>query len=214
MSNFGPEPAESITERLVRAGLDGDSARFGELYERLAPAVFAWARLRIPVQFRVQIEPDDVLQEAWIRAYRAFDSFDPGRGPFRPWLFQVAKHALLDMVRKAQGRRPKKGEGDSVTKPRRPKIFLDGATGDGFLGQVAGDDSTDPVDLAAWTEFHETVQNLSEKYREVFDLVYYQGLTQQEVADTIGVNVRTVKRYWLSARLELVRKLGGRMPKI
>ena len=158
----------------------------------------------------------DVWHEAFFKLHKALDEIFPATP--REFFGLAARNirwTLLDMVRKAQGRKPKEDAGDSAAKPpRRPKTFLDGGAGDGILGQVADGDSIDPVDLVAWTEFHEAVQGLTKKYREVFDLVYYQGLTQQKVADTIGINVRTVKRYWLSAKLELVRKLDGRMPNI
>jgi RNA polymerase sigma-70 factor (ECF subfamily) len=48
--------------------------------------------------------------------------------------------------------------------------------------------------------------------REVFDLLWYQGLTQVEAAAVIGVTDRTVKSRWRSARLRLHEALGGQLP--
>jgi RNA polymerase sigma-70 factor (ECF subfamily) len=48
--------------------------------------------------------------------------------------------------------------------------------------------------------------------RELFDLLWYQGLNQTEAADLLGVCVRTVKRRWQSARLLLGRALGEDVP--
>src|SRR5258706_15757041 len=55
-------------------------------------------------------------------------------------------------------------------------------------------DSTDPGQLSLWTEFHEKVKDLPDELRESFELLWYQGLTQTEVADLLGVSTRTVQR--------------------
>ena len=61
----------------------------------------------------------------------------------------------------------------------------------------------DPERLALWTTFHEQVEALPQQEREVFGLLWYQELSQPEVAALLGVSVPTVKRRWLSARLRL-----------
>jgi RNA polymerase sigma-70 factor (ECF subfamily) len=60
-----------------------------------------------------------------------------------------------------------------------------------------------PLTQMQQREFHEHVQALPQQEREVFDLIYYQGLSREEVALTLNVAVRTVKRRWRSARLLL-----------
>ena len=75
-----------------------------------------------------------------------------------------------------------------------------------------GDDTYDPVRLAEWTRFHDAAGSLPDEQREVFDLLYYQGMTQDEAAALLGVSDRTVKRRWLSARLALHDALGGQIP--
>jgi RNA polymerase sigma-70 factor (ECF subfamily) len=52
------------------------------------------------------------------------------------------------------------------------------------------------------------VLRLPEAEREVFDLLWYQGLHQDEAAAALGVTVRTVKNRWRSAKLALQRLLG------
>ena len=73
-------------------------------------------------------------------------------------------------------------------------------------------DTDDPDDLATWTEFHAQIDVLPGEWKEVFDLLWYQGLSQAEAATLLGVTERVVKYRWRSARLELHRRLGGRMP--
>jgi RNA polymerase sigma factor (sigma-70 family) len=70
----------------------------------------------------------------------------------------------------------------------------------------------EPSELAAWSEFHERAGQLPDEEREVFDLLWYQGLMQEEAAQLLGVSERTVKRRWQSARLQLFEALGGNLP--
>ena len=70
----------------------------------------------------------------------------------------------------------------------------------------------DPANLAAWAEFHAQVDRLPAEEREVFDLLWYQELSQAEVASLLNVSPRTVKRRWAAARLRLHKILDGKLP--
>jgi RNA polymerase sigma-70 factor (ECF subfamily) len=87
------------------------------------------------------------------------------------------------------------------------------ATAEDDLGPLAQTDlSQEPSRLAAWGEFHEQIGALPDEEREVFDLLWYQSLSQAEAAELLGVSERTVKRRWLSARLALREALQGEIP--
>lgn len=82
-------------------------------------------------------------------------------------------------------------------------------------GQVPADlpgTSDGPANLAEWTEFHESVKRLPAVEREMVDLLWYGGLTQEEAAHVLNVSLRTVKRRWLAARALLGQALGGAPP--
>ena len=63
--------------------------------------------------------------------------------------------------------------------------------------------------MRRWTEFHEAAARLPDDLRAVFDLLWYQELSQAEAAALLGVAVPTVKRRWLKARLRVQQALGG-----
>jgi RNA polymerase sigma-70 factor (ECF subfamily) len=69
------------------------------------------------------------------------------------------------------------------------------------------DTTHEPRRLEAWREFHEQVERLPEEERAVFDLLWYQELTQAEAAAVLDVSVGTVRRRWMSARLLLQEAL-------
>ena len=88
------------TMHLARAARDGEEEQFEKLYERVAPSLFSWARLRIPPAVRPFLDEQDVVQEVWIRAIEIIDRYDPDKVNFRAWIFRVAKNVLLEAMRK------------------------------------------------------------------------------------------------------------------
>lgn len=83
----------------------------------------------------------------------------------------------------------------------------------GIAAGIAGNPrEQDPTHLAAWEDVHAKIAALPEELRSVFDLLYYQGLTQEDTAGLLGLSVRTVKRRWLDARLRLMQSLGNLSP--
>lgn len=64
--------------------------------------------------------------------------------------------------------------------------------------------SQSPVTVAMWSEFHNAVQQLPDKLRESFELLWYHDLTQKEAAEILGVDESTVKRRYRDAKEQLV----------
>ena len=71
------------------------------------------------------------------------------------------------------------------------------------------DSSTEPSSLAEWTDFHEKIDLLPEPEREVFHLLWYEGLNQEQAASLLGVTSRTVKSRWRNAKLSLQQMLSS-----
>jgi RNA polymerase sigma factor (sigma-70 family) len=69
-----------------------------------------------------------------------------------------------------------------------------------------------PSELAAWTEFHQKAGFMQRELRDVFDLIWYSGLTQAEAAEVLNVSERTVRGRWQEARQALRLALGGQLP--
>jgi RNA polymerase sigma factor (sigma-70 family) len=70
--------------------------------------------------------------------------------------------------------------------------------------------SEEPEDLTLWADFHAVVGALPEELREIVDLLYYDGLTQEEAATLLGLSPRTLKRRWQTAKVYLHKKLHER----
>jgi RNA polymerase sigma-70 factor (ECF subfamily) len=91
-------PAEN-TQDIARRARDGGDAHFRALYERIAPSLYAWTRLRANASGAVRADCDDVLQEVWLRALQELPQYDAARATFRAWIFGIAKNVLYEIWR-------------------------------------------------------------------------------------------------------------------
>jgi RNA polymerase sigma factor (sigma-70 family) len=151
-------------------------------------------------------ETDDVLQNCLIRLDRSLKSVAPATAQdfFRLAATQIRRE-LIDLARHYSG-----PEGLGANHQSRWGIDHDGSIGEP-RGE-ASDLTHEPSRIAAWTEFHRRVADLTEEDRELFDVLWYQGLTQAQAATILGVAERTVHRRWIVARLRLSDALGGQLP--
>jgi RNA polymerase sigma-70 factor (ECF subfamily) len=141
----------------------------------------------------------DVLQNAVLRLHRSLATVRPeSPGQFYGLAAAQIRRELVDLARHHFG-----PEGAAV------RHHTDGS---GRAADAPGanreDPAGEPATLAQWTEFHEKVRLLPDAERQVFDLLWYEGLTQAEAASVLGVSEKTVKNRWRGAKLELQRLLG------
>jgi RNA polymerase sigma-70 factor (ECF subfamily) len=91
---------DSETAVLVRRFAAGDHEAFAVLHRRLWPRLYLWCTLRVPRALWHRLDPEDVLQEAWLRAVSALPRYEPARAGFRTWLFGIAAHVLAEQLRR------------------------------------------------------------------------------------------------------------------
>jgi RNA polymerase sigma-70 factor (ECF subfamily) len=203
------DASDSTTEIQLR--LDrlraGDASARDELLDiaRVRLSRLARKMLRDFPGVRRWEQTDDIVQNAALRLCRALKDIRPESARHFINLAAVQiRRELIDLARHYEG-----PEGPGRHYLSRAGLDASG-TAPGSPESPA--DSGDPARLASWTEFHDTVEALPAAEREVFDLLWYQGLTQREAAALLSVTERMVKRRWRSARLKLHAMLGGRMP--
>ena len=171
-------------QELVRAAAGGDTEAFARLVRTYENKIYRLA-------FRMCGSADDasdIAQEAFLAAWRGLPSFRGDSG-FATWLYRLTSNAAIDYLR-----RQKKQRGD---------ISLD----DEELGLDAVDTGPGPQDAAERTEVRSVVaaglQELSEGHRQVLVLREIQGLSYEEIADVLEVDLGTVKSRISRARSAL-----------
>jgi RNA polymerase sigma factor (sigma-70 family) len=181
------EGSDGETQRLARAAQQ-DGQRFAELYERIAPALYAWSSLRIRPSMRHALDPQDVVQEVWCRAWKGFAAFDPVQQSFRPWVFRIAKNVMLEGFRKAQR------TGNSASGPSTRLIQLqnvpDSATA--ISRQLARHEGLNG--LLQWA------QGLDQDDQQLFVHCGLEGLSHSEVGERMQLQKDTVAKRWQKLR--------------
>ena len=138
---------------------------------------------------------DSVLNDAVLRLQRALEEVKPDTpSQFFGLASTHIRWALLDLKKRSE-REPALGQ--QASEPSPPELA------DSTAGPAT---RAEKRDLAE--DLHTKVQDLPDELREVVDLLFYQGLSQEEAAEVLDLNDRTIRRRWRKARLALAEDLN------
>jgi len=137
-------------------------------------------------------ETDDVLQSALLRLHRSLGSVQPSSSKeFYGLAALQIRRELLDLAKHYYG-------------PQGIGRNHHSDTGSIINGNP---NTAQPQNLEDWSRFHEAVNALPEKQKQVVDLLWYEGLTQDSAADLLCVSLATIKRRWAEARVSLCNSI-------
>jgi RNA polymerase sigma factor (sigma-70 family) len=169
-------------------------------YERLA--ILVGRMLKKDDRVGAWEQTDDIVQNAALRLWKSLEHVRPGSVPeFLGLAATQIRRELIDLARHYFGQQ---GAG-------MHQVAL-GPAGDSSTSPTPfeGAETTyDPSRLAVWTEFHRAVEALPDEERQLFEMLWYLGMPQDEVARFLGVDVSTVKRRWRALRLKLHQAVKG-----
>ena len=165
----GPDHDRALIARIERR----DAAALGELFDLYGPRLNGVAA-RI---LGDTSEAEDVLQEVFVYVWRAAATFDGRRGSVLAWLLVATRSRAIDRLRASR----------SGTRGRlRP---LDGAP-----EAASSEDIESGVAGREWeTLCRSVLRELPEDQRRALELAYFEGLTQQEIAERTRTPLGTVK---------------------
>ena len=173
MRSPGHVPDRELLQRIAR----GDRDAFDVLYARYARPLYGLALRRLGERDRAE----EAVQETFTAIWRSARSYRPDRGPGGPWVYAVARNAIVDRFR---------GRGEP------PAETPDAATTD------EGPDERAEAGWVSW-RVHRALEELPPTEREVVELAYWSGLSQSEVASYLGIPLGTVKTRTRSALARL-----------
>ena len=151
---------------------NGELDALQDLYDRYRTMAYSIA-LRITADASLA---EDVVQDAFLGAWRNAARYVEGRGSVKTWLLSIVHHRAIDAVRR---RRPT-SELPEAEAPPPPALTLPDV-----WKEVAGNLDREAIAAALAT--------LSDVQREAIELAYFGGLTQVEIADRTGAPLGTVK---------------------
>ncbi len=162
---------EQTDEEIVVQVQKGDVEAFGALMKRYEPKLTRYAR-----KFLLDGgDAEDLVQEAFIKAYMNVRGFDPARR-FSPWIYRIAHNVFINAI--------KKRGTDRVSFFNLDLVFPHAAA------KETADDETQKRELRETLDAH--LGKLDRKYREPIVLYFYEDMDYQGIAETLQIPVSTV----------------------
>ena len=172
-------------ELLLRVA-EHDRVAFELLYHRYVKSVFGLALRRLRDRGRAE----DAVQEVFAAIWRSAGSYKPERGPATPWIYAVARNAIVDRMRKS-------GEAPSAELPE-------------LVSSEPGPLEQAESSYVSW-RVHRALEELPRRERDVIELAYWSGMSQSEIAAYLNIPLGTVKTRTRSALAHLSGVLEGEL---
>lgn len=154
----------------------------GTFYDRYGVTLFRIIYALVPQREAAE----DVLQESLLKIWHAFPSYDASRGRLYTWALNICRHQAVDHLRAAQCR------GAGKTRD------VDSSAAAQHLAAPGGF-RPEHLDVRACLAY------LRPAYQRVLQLRYFEGFTQEEVAEQLGLPLGTVK----TQQRQALRQLAG-----
>jgi RNA polymerase sigma-70 factor (ECF subfamily) len=166
---ISPEQDDAL---LIEKAKDGDVDAFGELYDRYAPSIFRF----IYSQTLHRLDAEDLTADVFFRAWRSLPRYRDQGFSFSPYLFRIARNALIDTRRKR-----------SLTKDISEDEMMK------IPDKMASDPSTLLSSKVQHNELVRILGQLREDYRTVLILRFFNDLNPEEISEVMGRSVGAVR---------------------
>lgn len=185
-----PDSGEVPDVDLVRRSQDGDTRAFDELVTRYRGRVYAMTYQMI----QNETEAWDLAQEAFIKAWKALPRFK-GDSAFYTWLYRITHNVTYDWLRK------KKMQSDGEFDDSRTEHRIAAGAEAVPRGDAAPDEVLRNSELGA--RIAEAIDQLSPDHKEAILLREVQGLSYEEIAESMECSIGTVMSRLFYARKKL-----------
>ncbi|MES2761960.1 MAG: sigma-70 family RNA polymerase sigma factor [Bacteroidota bacterium] len=153
---------------------------FAYLYDNYSKALFGVINNIV----NDQEESEDVLQNTFLKIWNNFDSYDAAKGRLYTWMLNISRNMAIDCTRSKHEKIKNKIQEPTDSVYHKNNLFVE-------------DKSHESIGLKT------IVDNLKEDQREIIDLAYYQGYTQDEISKKLNIPLGTVKTKVRQALLTL-----------
>ena len=165
-----PETIKYSEEELIMLLQSGDQSAFGYLYDNYAGALNTVIFKLISDQHLAE----DILQEAFVKIWNNFSSYDSSKGRLFTWMLNITRNLTIDTIRSKGYKKQSKIQNSENAVSNTSNSFNE-------------NDKFDTLGLRKQTML------LKEDQKRVIDLAYFEGFTQEEISKQLGIPLGTVK---------------------
>lgn len=171
-------------EDLIALLKSGDESAFSYLYDHYSGALFSII-LKIVNSHELG---EEVLQEAFVKIWNNFSTYDSSKGRLFTWMLNISRNLAIDTLRSKSYKKQSKIQNseNAVTYASNP---------------INENDRFDSLGIRKQVAF------LKEDQRQIIDLAYFEGFTQNEISKKLGIPLGTVKTKMRTAISELKKIL-------
>ena len=175
MNTTQQDTAEKAAELLAKVAETRSRAAFSELFSHFAPKLQAYGTR----QFGNEQTAMDLVQETMTNVWHKAHLFKPDRGSPSTWIFTIARNIRFDLLRKNKKRK------DDISADELWPILAE--QNDSLDDGYALDNDVLMQEIAHY------YAQLPDPQRVVVEKIYIEGKSQQEVSDSLGIPLGTVK---------------------
>jgi len=183
---------------MSESGTATDRRRLEERFERdalpLMPELYA-AAMRLT---RNPSDAEDLLQEAYLRAYRGFGSFQEGTN-LRAWLYRILTNAYINTYRKRQR------EPQTISADDAPEWYLYDQLAEAGGGEPSAE--AEVLESLPDAEVQDALAELPEQFRMAVLLADVEGFSYKEIAEILDIPIGTVMSRLHRGRRALEKRL-------
>jgi len=161
-------------KKFIQQYLKGDEKSLEFLIKRYLKPIYSFVYRNVGSQ----TDAEDITQEVFVKVWKNIRKFDQKKS-FKPWVFQIAKNASIDFLRKKKAIPFSRFEDESG---RNSLVDNTAAPALNLIERLS-----DKKTLSA------AMQSLTEKEQKIINLRHNEGLSFREIADRIDESINTVK---------------------
>ena len=206
-----PAPTTAATDdALMTAYAAGDARAFEQLYARHHASLYRFVRRLLGSALNAQT--DEVFQDTWLRVVQARARWEPQGATFRTWLYTLAHHRVIDMLRRSGREVSIDAFAAADDAPSEPAA-TEGAAWQHWPAPSGAASHTE--ELAFWRRAGEQLlaclEQLPLPQRSAFLLHHDDGLALDEVANALEVGFETAKTRLRYAMRKLRTCMGAHL---
>lgn len=169
-----------------------DEKAFGYLYDNYVGALYGFI-LKIVNESNCA---EEIIQDVFLKIWKNIDQYDTAKGRLYTWMINISRNTAIDYVKSKGYQNEQKNHSIYNFVNKEDNILFSDTINN------ASENSTDLIGM------NTIINGLKAEWKVLIHLAYFQGYSQSEIAETLGIPIGTVKTRTRNALIELKKLLN------